>query len=105
MNEEVSRMYCPKCGGEMMDDANFCRICGAALRGGEFHGSFDERVDRFAKQMEKFGNEAGRVAEKYARQFSNEVERMTRGTSICPNCSASFPGRHNFCGKCGTEIK
>ena len=98
-------VYCSKCGKDNVEEANFCHKCGAAVGVTDFEGSFDEKVDRFAKQMEAFGKEAGKKAEKFGRQVSIEMERMTRGTSVCPSCNSSYPGRHNNGGKCGTEIK
>jgi ribosomal protein S27AE len=96
-------VFCPSCGKENIDDAVFCNKCGVRVTG-EYWASVNDKIERFGEDMDKFGQEVGDKAEKWARNFAAEVERMVRSESVCPKCSAVFVGRHNYCGKCGTEI-
>lgn len=53
--QEGVKMYCPKCGTQMPDGAQFCTKCGAKLSGGSFaervNDSFESFSDATAEQV------------------------------------------------------
>ncbi len=101
-------VHCSTCGKENVEDANFCRNCGAAVgvaASGWVSEDFEKRAKEFTKDMERYGAEAANRAEEFAKDIISDVERFVRGRSICPKCDASWPGVHDFCAKCGTRIR
>ncbi len=96
-------VFCPDCGKENVDDAVFCVRCGSRVSG-DYWATVNDKIESFGEDMDKFGRDVGEKAERWARNFAEEVERMFRGQSVCPKCGTVFPGRHNYCGKCGAEI-
>ena len=101
-------VHCSTCGKDNVDDANFCRNCGAAIgvaASGWVSEDFEKRAKEFTKDMERYGAEAANRAEEFAKDIISDVERFVRGRSICPKCDASWPGVHDFCAKCGTKIR
>jgi predicted amidophosphoribosyltransferase len=100
-------VHCSTCGKENVADANFCRHCGAAVAGAAsawVSEDMEARAKEFARDMERFGKEAGQRAEEFARDLINDVERLVRGRSVCPKCEASWPGVHDYCARCGSKI-
>jgi hypothetical protein len=65
----------------------------------------DDRAKEFARDMERYGKEAGKKAETFAKGFVSDVERFISGRSVCPKCEASWPGVHDYCANCGSPIK
>jgi len=100
-------VFCPSCGKENPEDANFCKVCGTAVKAGSsgwVSEDFDQRVNNFAKEMERYGKEASRRAEVFGRDLVSDMERFVRGRSVCPECGTSWPGVHDYCAKCGSRI-
>jgi rRNA maturation endonuclease Nob1 len=100
--------HCSTCGKENVEDAIFCKSCGAAMgaaASGWVSEDFDKRAKEFTKEMERYGTEAADRAEVFARDIISDVERFLRGRSVCPKCDASWPGVHDYCAKCGARIR
>ncbi len=98
---------CPSCGKENPDDANFCKGCGTAVRAGRSGWAsedFDQRVKEFSKDMERYGKEASRRAEAFAKDLINDLEKFVGGRSVCTKCGTSWPGVHDYCAKCGNKM-
>ena len=99
---------CPSCDKENVEDANFCVRCGAAVgaaASGWSSDEFNERAKEFAKDMERFGKDAGKRAEEFTRDVASELERFFKGQSVCPQCGSEWHGVHDYCAKCGSEIR
>jgi hypothetical protein len=91
-----------------VDDAKFCRTCGEAIgvaAPGRTGDDIDKMAKDFAKDMERYGKEAGRRAEEFARDITSDVKQFIRGESVCPQCETSWRGVHDYCAKCGSGIK
>lgn len=99
---------CPSCERDNVEDANFCVKCGAVIgnqRSGWSSAEFETRARDFAKDMERYGKEAGRKAEAFAKGLIRDVEKIVQGRSVCEKCGSSWPGAHDYCAKCGSKIE
>ncbi len=75
--------YCPDCGNEIKTEGDYCPSCGARLphrTGYESRegGSFEKRVDDFAREFEDWGRRTGRAVEKEFGRFGEDLESGER---------------------------
>jgi len=99
---------CAPCDNECADDASFCSKCGSVIgthESGWTSAEFEARAKDFAKDMERYGKEAAKKAETFTRGLIRDVEKLVQGRSVCVRCGTSWPGVHDYCAKCGAEIK
>lgn len=101
-------VYCYNCGLQNQEGSNFCNGCGASL---SFEGRFEARVERFADDAGKFGNEVGEKAAEWgkrlakeAQAFADEVARRVAPKPLpCPSCGDRIYETDVFCWKCGNK--
>jgi len=76
--------YCPKCGNENEDDAEYCTKCGISLSSINKKysntqtktSSFEKQVEDFAQEVEQIGKKAGKMLEQGAKNFGEEVKDL-----------------------------
>jgi len=74
--------YCPKCGNENEDDAEYCIKCGISLSSINKKysntqtktSSFEKQVEDFAQEVEQIGKKAGIMLEQGAKNLGEEVK-------------------------------
>jgi len=60
-------VYCPKCGTENEDDAEFCKKCGEKI---------PKDKSKFEKHMDDFGNEVDQIGKKIENAFDNKTKKI-----------------------------
>jgi len=75
-------IYCPKCGKENDEDAEYCTKCGASLTSTKKKykktqkktPSLEKQVEDFAEEVEQLGMRAGKTIEQGMKNFGEEVK-------------------------------
>ena len=75
-------IYCPKCGKENDEDAEYCIKCGTNLISNKKSykkkqgrsASFEKQVGDFAEEVEQLGKTAGKKIERGMKNFGEEVK-------------------------------
>jgi len=96
-------VYCPKCGKENDENAEYCSKCGTNLISNkkshkekqEQSFSFEKQVGDFAEEVERLGKAAGKTIERGMNNFGEEVkdigkrvEKKVRGDSTISDDSS-----------------
>jgi len=77
-------VYCPKCGKENKDDAEYCTKCGASLDSkknsyNKTHtSSLEKQVEDFAEEVEQIGRKAGKMIKQGAKTIGEELEGKSK---------------------------
>jgi len=109
--QEVSLVFCSKCGAELPEDAYFCPKCGVRTRKGVEAGvsiSWAEVKDEFSnigEEIEKAFTTAGKEIEKAFKSARESIrESISEEAVVCSHCGEKNRTDAKFCYNCGKEL-
>lgn len=70
---------CPKCGREILSDANFCSFCGIKIEGGIAKSTVqEENTEEYEKEIQKYSDEINELADNYNVLKSEEIKLIKK---------------------------
>lgn len=74
---------CPKCGKEILENANFCSFCGIKIEGCITENIVqEENIEEYEKEKQKYSDEISKLADNYNVLKNQEIELVKKRQSL-----------------------